>query len=74
MTHAPASPKEQRSFADQSAPAANEIAEADRDDLHTGRPGDADQTPDAQGRFGDLKQNLTNQWKVQDRSTSSFAG
>jgi len=46
-------------------------ADSDRRDLETeiqtGQPGDADINLDEQGRFGNLKQNLTNQWKVQDR-------
>ena len=43
----------------------------DRRDLRTnaqsGQPGDADVNLDTQGRFGNLRQNLTNQHKVQDR-------
>ena len=33
----------------------------------SGQPGDADVNLDEQGRFGNLKQNLTTHWKVQDR-------
>lgn len=71
MTHAPKIPKEQRSFADRGASSAKEAMQADRRDLETGaqsgQPGDADVNLDTQGRFGNLKQNLTNQWKTQDR-------
>ena len=35
--------------------------------MGTGQPGDAGVNLDEQGRYGNLKQNLTNQWKVQDR-------
>jgi hypothetical protein len=71
MTHAPRIPKEQISFADKGARPVEEAANADRRDLKTGtqsgQPGDADVNLATQGRFGNLKQNLTNQWKVQDR-------
>lgn len=71
MTHAPKIPKEQRSFADKGARTQGEAMSADRRDLETnaqsGQPGDADVNLDTQGRFGNLKQNLTNQWKTQDR-------
>lgn len=71
MTHAPKIPKEQRSFADKGARSTKEAMQADRRDLETGvqsgDPGDADVNLDTQGRFGNLKQNLTNQWKTQDR-------
>lgn len=71
MTHAPRIPKEQRSYADRGAKAVGDAADSDRRDLETevrtGQPGDADVNLDTQGRFGNLKQNLTNQWKVQDR-------
>jgi len=71
MTHAPRVPKEQSSFADRGARPVDEAANSDRRDLHTnvqsGQPGDADVNLATQGRFGNLKQNLTNQWKVQDR-------
>lgn len=71
MTHAPRIPKEQRSFADKGARSTKEAMQADRRDLETGvqsgDPGDADVNLDTQGRFGNLKQNLTNQWKTQDR-------
>ena len=71
MTHAPRVPKEQTSFADKGARSVEDAANADRRDLRTGaqsgQPGDADVNLDTQGRFGNLKQNLTKQWKVQDR-------
>ena len=69
MTKSPTVPKEQRSFADHGARTIQDMA--DRRDLATGaqsgQPGDADVNLDTQGRFGNLKQNLTAQWKVQDR-------
>lgn len=71
MTHAPRIPKEQRSYADKGGQSAADAAATDRRDLETGvqsgQPGDADVNLQTQGRFGNLKQNLTNQWKVQDR-------
>lgn len=71
MTHAPRIPKEQISFADKGARSVDDAAATDRRDLkigaQSGQPGDADVNLDTQGRFGNLKQNLTNQWKVQDR-------
>jgi len=71
MTHAPKIPKEQRSFADKGARSATEAMSDDRRDLETeiktGQPGDADVNLDEQGRFGNLRQNLTTHWKVQDR-------
>ncbi|GLS01033.1 hypothetical protein GCM10007859_10430 [Brevundimonas denitrificans] len=71
MTHAPRIPKEQRSYADKGVQAVEDAADSDRRDLETeiqtGQPGDSDVNLDTQGRFGNLKQNLTNQWKVQNR-------
>ena len=71
MTHAPRIPKEQRSYADKGGKAAEDAADSDRRDLETeiqtGQPGESDVSLDEQGRFGNLKQNLTNQWKVQSR-------
>jgi len=71
MTHAPRIPKEQRSFADRGGKPLDEAVSADRRDLETGaqsgQPGDADVNLDTQGRFGNLRQNLTTQWKVQQR-------
>jgi hypothetical protein len=71
MSHAPKIPKEQRSYADKGGQSVADAAASDRRDLgteiSTGQPGDAGVNLDEQGRFGNLKQNLTNQWKVQDR-------
>jgi hypothetical protein len=71
MTHRPKVPKEQISFADKGARPVADAMQADRRDLATGaqsgQPGDADVNLDTQGRFGNLRQNLTTQWKVQDR-------
>ncbi len=71
MTHAPRIPKEQRSYADKGVQAVEDAVDSDRRDLETeiqtGQPGDSDVNLDTQGRFGNLKQNLTNQWKVQNR-------
>ena len=71
MTHRPKVPKEQRSFADKGARTAQDAMSADRRDLSTGaqsaQPGDADVNLDTQGRFGNLRQNMTTQLKVQDR-------
>ncbi|GAA0644492.1 hypothetical protein [Brevundimonas lenta] len=71
MTHAPRIPKEQRSYADRGRKPIDEAVATDRRDLATGaqsgQPGDADVNLDTQGRFGNLRQNLTTHWKVQDR-------
>jgi len=71
MTQAPKIPGEQRSFADKGAKPAAEAMSDDRRDLETeiktGQPGDADVNLEEQGRFGNLRQNLTTHWKVQDR-------
>ena len=71
MTHRPKVPKEQLSFADKGARTTEDAMNADRRALATGaqsgQPGDADVNLDTQGRFGNLKQNLPAQWKVQDR-------
>ena len=76
MTHAPRVPKEEASFADD-ARAVEGAATRDRRDLENGprmgQPGDSDVNPDEQGRFGDLKQNLTNQWKVRESSAVTQA-
>ena len=61
---------EQSSFSGEHARPAVDAANTDRRDEQSGvrsdQP-DADVNLGAQRRFGDLKQNLTNQWKVQDR-------
>lgn len=71
MTHAPRIPKEQRSYADKGLKSAGDAVDSDRRDIETeiqtGQPGDSDVNLDEQGRFGNLKQNLTNQWKVRNR-------
>ena len=71
MTHRPKVPKEQRSFADKGGRPVEDAMSEDRRDLSTGaqsgQPGDADVNLETQGRFGNLKQNLTTHWKVQDR-------
>lgn len=69
MTKSPSVPREQRSFADHGArPVADQ---ADRHDMagsaQAGQPGDTDVNTRQQGRFGNLKQNMTPQWKTQDR-------
>ncbi len=65
-------PKEQRSFAAAGNLSAADLAMShDRRDLLTGaqsgQPGDADVNLGDQGRYGNLKQNLTTHWKVQER-------
>ncbi|MDQ8028301.1 MAG: hypothetical protein REJ23_06215 [Brevundimonas sp.] len=71
MTHSPKIPKEQRSFANRGGTSINDAMQADRRDLATGaqsgQPGDADVNLDTQGRFGNLRQNMTTQWKTQQR-------
>ena len=65
-------PKEQRSFADHGGRSVEDAAVSDdrRDSLtgaQSGQPGDADVNLNEQGRYGNLKQNMTTHWKVQDR-------
>lgn len=71
MSHAPRIPKEQRSFADRGGQSVEQAMSSDRRDLATGvqsgEPGDADVNLDTQGRYGNLRQNMTTHWKVQDR-------
>jgi len=68
MSKVPKIPKEQRSFGGK---ANLEGLSMDRRDIETGlqsgQPGDADANLSQQGRFGNLNQNLTTQWKTQDR-------
>ena len=70
MTHAPGVPQEQASFADKGARTVEDGVKDDRPDEKTGppsgQPGDAVVDLDARRTFGDLKQNLTNQWKVRE--------
>ena len=72
MTQAPRVPKEEASFADNGARAMEDAATSEDRELETeprkAQPGDSPLNPDEQGRFGDLKQNLTNQWKVRESS------
>ena len=74
MPHAPRIPQEQASFADKGARTVEDGVNADRRDMKagagSGHPDDADVNLDAQGAFGDLKQNLTNQWKVRESATA----
>lgn len=71
MTHTPRIPPEQRSAADRGGNTIEDQLSEDRRDVKTGaqsgQPGDADVNLDQQGRFGNLRQNLTAQHKVQDR-------
>jgi hypothetical protein len=69
MAKTPPIPKEQQSFRGERA----DIAGGDRDrrdsvtNAQSADPGDADVNTDEQGRYGNIRQNLTNQHKVQDR-------
>ena len=69
MSKTPSVPKEQRSFADHGARPIDDMA--DRRDLATGaqsgQPGDADVNTGQQGRFGNLKQNMTPQRQTHGR-------
>jgi len=71
MTHAPRIPPDQCSAADQAGKAIEDTLKEDRRDVQTGaqsgQPGDGDVNLDQQGRFGNLRQNLTAQNKVHDR-------
>jgi hypothetical protein len=65
-------PKEQRSFADHGKLSIDDVAMShDRRDVLTGaqsnQPGDADVNLGEQGRYGNLKQNLTTQRRVMER-------
>ena len=53
MTRAPQPPREQRSFADHG--------------VQSGQPGDADVNTGQQGRYGNLKQNMTPQRQTHGR-------
>lgn len=69
MSKTPPIPKEQRAFGQPGADPRG--AAHDRRDGRTGvqspDPGDADVHLDKQGRYGNLKQNITPQWKTQNR-------
>ena len=70
MSHAPKIPKEKRSFADRGARNLDDAAADGRDladGVQSGQPGDADVNLETQGRYGNLRQNLTTHWKVQQR-------
>lgn len=71
MTYAPRVPKEEASFAD-TVRAVEDAVDSDRRDLENrvrrGQPDDSTLSPHEKGRFGNLKQNLTNQWKVRESS------
>lgn len=71
MATAPKIPKEQSSFADHGAALIDEAAVSDRRDSETraqsAHPGDADVNLNEQVRYGNLKQNLTTHWQVQER-------
>ena len=71
MTHAPRIPEEAASFAD-NARAVEDAVASDRRDLENrvrrDQPGESAVNPHEPGRFGNLKQNLTNQWKVRESS------
>jgi hypothetical protein len=70
MTHRPRIPEDQRSFADRGPQTRPEGLKEDRRDKATGvqspEPGDADVNLDQEGRFGNLKQNTVNRWRVSD--------
>jgi len=71
MASPPPLPKEQRSFAGERPRDRLRSAQPDRRDDLTGvqspDPGDADVDLDKQGRYGNLRQNLTPRRSVQDR-------
>ncbi len=71
MTKPPPIPKEQRSFTGEQPRDRLRSAEPDRRDRSTGvqspDPGDADVDLEKQGRYGNMRQNLTPQRRVQDR-------
>jgi hypothetical protein len=73
MSKLPPIPKEQRRFSGESARDRLRSAEPDRRDQHrhedvqSPQPGDADVNIEKQGRFGNMRQNLTPQRRVQDR-------
>ncbi len=71
MSKSPPIPPQQRSFSAEQPRDRLRSAEPERRDRKTGvqspEPGDADVDLDKQGRFGDIRQNLTPQRSVQDR-------
>ena len=62
MTKTPPIPREQRSFDKGKHDRRDDVTE-----LQSGQPGDADANLEQQGRYGNIKQNLKPQHKVQDR-------
>lgn len=64
-------PKEHRRFPDPGAASVEDVGRSDRPDGETGvpsaDPGDAEVNPGEQIRYGNLKQNLTIHWQVQER-------
>jgi len=71
MTQASRIPGEPRSYNDPDAGTIGAADVSDRPaldaDSRSVRPDERDANPAQQGRFGDLKHNLTNAWKVQVR-------
>lgn len=68
MPHLPKIPPEQRSFAAPGARSGDDALSIDPRDLALGlQPAHADVNTGAQGRFGNLSQNLTTRWVVQGR-------
>ena len=70
MSQPPKIPPEQRAFPGQRTDLEEEAPDDRRDRatrVQSAQPGDADVNLETQGRFGNLKQNLTTHWKVQDR-------
>jgi hypothetical protein len=71
MTRPPPIPEEQRAPGGPEQQASETEGLEDRRDretgVQTGQPGDAGVNTDTQGRFGNLTQNLTTQWKTQAR-------
>lgn len=70
MSQPPKIPPEQRAFPGERTDVGDDAPDDRRDRAtraQSGQPGDADVNLETQGRFGNLKQNLTTHWKVQDR-------
>ena len=72
MTHTARIPKEQAGSADEGGRCVVVAATADRLHQKAGvgsvQPDDTEGSSGIEGRFGNLKQNLMNQWKVQESS------
>ncbi len=71
MSAAPMPSEEKRSLVEDEKAGVNHASREDRRDrepsVQSGQPGAADVNPGQQSRYGNLKQNLTNRWQVQDR-------